>query len=201
MRNFWLISVLITAILSVCPCYCKGENANYGNAVLQSVSDVCDVGEVVIKCNIKNFPPVIGKDICVKIDGVKTLDDANDFTRKEIKTFLFKTLKGSKVVVLKNLQRGKSFCIIADVYCDGKNLAQQLMEKGYAEKAERDSVEKIETEKADNDNVFLGSKNSKVFHKKGCHWTHNISDENRVEYKSRQDAISQDKRPCKACKP
>jgi len=49
--------------------------------------------------------------------------------------------------------------------------------------------------------LFVASKNSMVFHRVGCRWAGNISDLNRVTYKTRQEAIADGKRPCKSCNP
>jgi hypothetical protein len=48
---------------------------------------------------------------------------------------------------------------------------------------------------------FVSSSNSNVFHKPRCRWAQNISKENLVIYKSREEAIKAGKRPCKTCNP
>ena len=48
---------------------------------------------------------------------------------------------------------------------------------------------------------FTGSKGSDVFHKPDCHSASNISSENLMSYKSRQEAVKAGKRPCKWCNP
>ena len=49
--------------------------------------------------------------------------------------------------------------------------------------------------------VYVASKNSEIFHKPGCRWAQNISDDNLVTYNSREEAIKNGKRPCKSCNP
>jgi hypothetical protein len=49
--------------------------------------------------------------------------------------------------------------------------------------------------------AYIGSKNSKVFHKPGCDWALRISPANLVGYSSHAQAIRAGKRPCKQCKP
>jgi hypothetical protein len=49
--------------------------------------------------------------------------------------------------------------------------------------------------------IYIASKNSSVFHKSDCRWAQNISEENRVTYNSREEAIKAGKRPCKTCNP
>ena len=48
---------------------------------------------------------------------------------------------------------------------------------------------------------FIGSKSSNVFHKSDCRWASNISSENLVSYKTREEAAKAGKRPCKRCNP
>ena len=48
---------------------------------------------------------------------------------------------------------------------------------------------------------YVASKNSSVFHKPGCRSAQNISEDNRVTYSSREEAIKAGKRPCKLCNP
>jgi len=48
---------------------------------------------------------------------------------------------------------------------------------------------------------YVASKNSKVFHSPDCRFAKRISPENLTGYKSRDEAVSAGKRPCKLCKP
>jgi len=48
---------------------------------------------------------------------------------------------------------------------------------------------------------YVASKSSGVFHKPECRWAKNISDQNLVSYKSKDEAIKAGKRPCKTCNP
>ena len=41
-------------------------------------------------------------------------------------------LRSAKVIELRNIQRGKYFRILADVYVDGQNLADGLIRSGHA---------------------------------------------------------------------
>ncbi len=49
--------------------------------------------------------------------------------------------------------------------------------------------------------LFIASKSSTVFHRPECRWAQNISSDNLVGYKTREEAIAGGKRPCKSCKP
>ena len=48
---------------------------------------------------------------------------------------------------------------------------------------------------------YVGSKNSKIFHKSDCTWVGKIKAENLRSYASREEAVEAGKRPCKTCKP
>ncbi|MGB2862454.1 MAG: Ada metal-binding domain-containing protein [Sedimentisphaerales bacterium] len=48
---------------------------------------------------------------------------------------------------------------------------------------------------------YVASKSSNVFHKSECRWGKNISAQNLVSYKSKDEAIKAGKRPCKTCNP
>lgn len=48
---------------------------------------------------------------------------------------------------------------------------------------------------------FIASRSSGVFHRPDCRWAQNITGDNRLGYKTREEAIQAGKRPCKSCKP
>jgi methylphosphotriester-DNA--protein-cysteine methyltransferase len=48
---------------------------------------------------------------------------------------------------------------------------------------------------------FVGSKNSNKYHKQECQWAQRISESNRIEFKSAEDAIAAGYQPCKVCSP
>jgi hypothetical protein len=49
--------------------------------------------------------------------------------------------------------------------------------------------------------LFVASKSGSVFHRPDCRWAQNISGDNRLSYKTREEALQTGKRPCKSCKP
>jgi len=48
------------------------------------------------------------------------------------KKYTEETLRVAKVLELRNIERGKYFRVLADVYTDGKSLAEGLIESGHA---------------------------------------------------------------------
>ena len=51
---------------------------------------------------------------------------------RKAKQFTVAKLRGAKVIELKNMKRGKYFRIVAEVWVDGQNLGQLLIENGLA---------------------------------------------------------------------
>ena len=48
------------------------------------------------------------------------------------KQYAVQVVRAAKLVELRNIKRGKYFRLLADVYADGKNLAEGLIESGHA---------------------------------------------------------------------
>jgi endonuclease YncB( thermonuclease family) len=106
----------------------------YGSVIADKVLSVDD--NLVIRCDIKQWPAIIGKGIPIRINGISPLptgDEAkNEKTRTEAKKFTADTLAAAKVIILTNIKRGRDFSIVADVVADGVNLAGMLTEKNFA---------------------------------------------------------------------
>lgn len=49
--------------------------------------------------------------------------------------------------------------------------------------------------------LYVGSTDSDKFHKPECRWARQIQEENRIAFKSRQDAIEGGYHPCGSCRP
>jgi len=87
--------------------------------------------------NIRDMPAIIGKNIPIKISDIETpsISSKNPAVRTramQAKEFLENLLKKSKVITLKNVKRDKYFRILAEVYADDKNVAQELINTGLA---------------------------------------------------------------------
>lgn len=96
-----------------------------------------------------------------------------------------------------------------DAFIEAYQKADRSVKKaGDLRKQKRYSVtkttEKWESKEAaaeTTENIYVASKNSRVFHKADCYAAKRISPKNLVRYKSRAEAIKDGKRPCKICKP
>ncbi|ERM90912.1 hypothetical protein O163_13335 [Caldanaerobacter subterraneus subsp. yonseiensis KB-1] len=50
-------------------------------------------------------------------------------------------------------------------------------------------------------NYYIGNKNSKIFYYPDCQWAKKIAPQNKVIFKSREEAVKAGYKPCKVCKP
>ncbi|RDV83043.1 nuclease [Ammonifex thiophilus] len=48
---------------------------------------------------------------------------------------------------------------------------------------------------------YIGNARSKVFHRPDCEWAQKIAPHNRVEFRSREEALEAGYRPCEVCNP
>jgi len=100
--------------------------------VLRSVYD----GDT-FKVDIPSWPPIISENISVRIKGIDapeirgrcSLEKTRAF---DSRNFLLKELERAKVIKLKNIERGKYFRIVSDVFVDNRNVAKLLIDNGYA---------------------------------------------------------------------
>ena len=104
----------------------------YGSVTVDSIYSIYDAD--TFRVVINNWPKIIGKNISIRIKGI----DAPEIRGKcEIekqkalvaKQFTVQLLTNAKVIELRNIKRGKYFRILADVFVDGKNLAEMLINK------------------------------------------------------------------------
>ena len=117
----------------------RGSKKTYGDAVVQNIISIYD-GDT-FRVDIENFPDIVGKNISIRVNGIDTPEiRTKDPVEKEkaikARDFARDLLYGAKVVMLKNLRRGKYFRIIADVHLltehETKNLAEELLKEGHA---------------------------------------------------------------------
>ena len=90
-----------------------------------------------ITFNLPNLHPIIGKKIAVRVNGIDTPEirgkcDKEKYDAEQAKSMVEDFLKDAENIDLKNMGRGKYFRIVADVYADGENLAEALVDSGMA---------------------------------------------------------------------
>jgi len=107
----------------------------YGNATLDSVRRVYD-GDTFY-ADINHWPPIIGNDIGIRVGGIDTPEMRDKRPRikklaRKARALADSALTNAQHVELRDIRRGKYFRIVADVYCDGRSLAQLLLSSGLA---------------------------------------------------------------------
>lgn len=108
----------------------------YGNLVVESVCRVHDGDTFIV--NIADVHPIIGKEISVRIDGIDTpeMTDSRPCIKElavKARDYVTQRLHNAKVIELVNLQRDKYFRLLARVYVDGEDLAEELIQVGLAQ--------------------------------------------------------------------
>lgn len=110
-------------------------SVSYGSVTISEITSVYD-GDT-FKVNIQSFPPIIGNKIGVRIKDIDTPEirgkcDKERELALEAKRFTKEVLLSARVVELRNMQRGKYFRVVADVFVDGKSLGDMIIKHGLA---------------------------------------------------------------------
>ena len=90
-----------------------------------------------ITFNLPGLHSIIGEKISIRVNGIDTPEikgkcEKEKYDAKQAKEMVADILKDAEQITLKNMERGKYFRIAADVYADGENLADILIEAGVA---------------------------------------------------------------------
>ncbi len=106
-------------------------------------SESVTVSEVVrvydgdtITVDVAEWPAIVGDDIGVRIRGVDTPElrgkcDAEKASARSAREFTKAMVMNAETVVLSDIERGKYFRIVADVYADGVSVSGALIESGF----------------------------------------------------------------------
>ncbi|MHC3993941.1 thermonuclease family protein [Thiomicrolovo sp. ZZH C-3] len=110
-------------------------NKNFGSVNVDEVTSIYD-GDT-FRARIAAWPQLIGERIGIRINGIDTPEmrgkcPAEKQLAREAKQHTVAMLRGAKAIELRNMKRGKYFRIVADVYVDGKSVAQSLIGSGLA---------------------------------------------------------------------
>ena len=109
--------------------------SDYGN--FRDVEYIRNYDGDTVTFNIKDLHPLIGKGINIRIAGIDTPEirtkcEKTKQLAQEGKLLVQEFLENAECIDLINCRRGKYFRIIADVYADGVNIAEALLDKGLA---------------------------------------------------------------------
>lgn len=130
MKKLFLLVLLITS-----PFLFAKSSKNYGSALVAEVTSIYDAD--TFRVNIKDWPPLIGERIPIRVNGVDAPEirgrcESEKKGARLAKQFTVAQLRNASTIELRNMQRGKYFRILADVYVDGKNLTELLIKANHA---------------------------------------------------------------------
>ncbi len=130
----FILMVLILFLLTATSSHSEQSFGDYEGAIYVRNYD----GDT-ITFNLPNLHPIIGKKIAIRVNGIDTPEirgkcDKEKYDAKQAQGMVEEILKDAERIDLKNMGRGKYFRIVADVYADGENLAEALIDSGMAVK-------------------------------------------------------------------
>ena len=128
----FILIVLILFLLTATSSHSEQSFGDYEGAIYVRNYD----GDT-ITFNLPNLHPIIGKKIAIRVNGIDTPEirgkcDKEKYDAKQAQGMVEEFLKDAERIDLKNMGRGKYFRIVADVYADGENLAEALIDSGMA---------------------------------------------------------------------
>ena len=111
------------------------KEINYGEIKISKLISIYD-GDT-FKVDIDEYPPIIGKNISIRIAKIDTPEITSKESEIKIKAYQAKIftknfLEKGNIIILKNMKRDKYFRIVADVIVDGKDLGEELIKKKLA---------------------------------------------------------------------
>jgi endonuclease YncB( thermonuclease family) len=121
-----MVALVVGVILSV---------ASWSESV--TVSQVVRVYDGdTITVDIAEWPAIVGDDIGVRIRGVDTPElrgkcEEEKAAARSAREFTRAMVVNAEAVVLSDIERGKYFRIVADVYADGVSVSGALIESGF----------------------------------------------------------------------
>lgn len=122
-------------VLLVIYCILNAKSFYYKSVNIDEVVSIYD-GDT-FRVNISSYPDVIGKNMPIRLSGIDTPEIRGKCEKEKklaykAREITVQTLRSSKKIELKNIQRGKYFRLIADVYVDDKSLSDILIQNKLA---------------------------------------------------------------------
>jgi micrococcal nuclease len=120
-------------LLSLLPALAAAKS--YGSAVVDEVTSIYD-GDT-FRVTIRNWPAVVGERVPVRVLGIDAPELRGKCQQEKeraraAKQFTVAALRGAKRIELQQIERGKYFRLLARVSVDGRDLGEQLIERGLA---------------------------------------------------------------------
>lgn len=103
--------------------------------IIDKVTSIYDAD--TFRADIKGWPDIVGKRVPIRVLGVDAPEirgkcEIEKKKARAAKQYTVAKLRAAKRVELRNIQRGKYFRLLADVYVDNQNLAKLLIKDGHA---------------------------------------------------------------------
>ena len=120
---FFLNSILISSTFA------------YGDVKISKVISIYDGDTLMV--NIDSFPDIVGKNIRIRIKGIDA-PEIKGKCQKEIdlaimaRDYLRNAINQSSQIELRNIERGKYFRIVGELYIDGENISKGLIKEKLA---------------------------------------------------------------------
>ena len=126
--------VLIAATLIAGPAFSK-DKVYADTIIINEVTSIYDAD--TFRVDIDKWPGIIGERIPVRVLGIDAPEirgkcEQEKLKARSAKQFTVEQLRKAKVIELRNIQRGKYFRLLADVYVDNKSLSDLLIKSGHA---------------------------------------------------------------------
>ena len=126
---------VVALVLTMCVMAFTAPQKSYGDVLVSEIVSVYD-GDT-FRARIDSFPAILGDSIGIRVAGIDTPEIRGKSKKekrlaKKAKQVALEILTNAEVIVLKNIKRGKYFRIVADVFVDGKSLADSLINKKLA---------------------------------------------------------------------
>lgn len=111
------------------------SQATYSHIVADEIVKIYD-GDT-IKVNINHWPPAVGKELAIRIRGIDTPEIRTSCNKEKELAYkardrLQELISEANNVILRDIERGKYFRLVAYVYLDNVNVNRTLIEEGLA---------------------------------------------------------------------
>ena len=110
----------------------------YANSATIQVDRVVSVYDAdTFRVDVDSWPPVVGSKMPIRVNGIDAPEirgkcEHEKQRAREARDYVSGLLASANVIELRNIQRGKYFRLIADVYIDDVSLAERIIDAGYA---------------------------------------------------------------------
>jgi micrococcal nuclease len=134
MPRLHLYTCLLLSLLCA-PLMAASASKDYGNVRVDEVTSIYD-GDT-LRVTIRAWPAVAGERIPVRLYGIDTPEMRDKRPRvytlaRNAKQFSVAQLRKAKHIELRKIRRDKYFRLLAEVWVDGRNLSDLLLNAGLA---------------------------------------------------------------------